>query len=196
MPLGLKASVSFDNTIARATSHNVIGVLPGTERPDETVFYTAHWDHLGHCDPVNGDGICNGARDNASGVAGLVALAEAQAKAGPAARTLAFMSVTAEEAGLLGSQYYAEHPIYPLSKMVGGVNMDVLNTDGATKDFVITGYGKSELEDMIKPLAQAEGRVPSSPNPIRSAAAISAPTISASPSSACRCSMAAAARIW
>lgn len=159
VPLGLKASVSFDNAIARATSHNVIGILPGTKRPDETVFYTAHWDHLGHCDPVDGDGICNGARDNASGVAGLVALAEAQAKAGPAARTIAFMSVTAEEAGLLGSEYYAEHPIFPLAKMVGGVNMDVLNTDGATKDFVITGYGKSQFDELVKPLAAAQGRV-------------------------------------
>ena len=159
VPLGLKASVSFDNAIARATSHNVIGILPGTKRPDETVFYTAHWDHLGHCDPVDGDGICNGARDNASGVAGLVALAEAQAKAGPAARTIAFMSVTAEEAGLLGSEYYAEHPIFPLAKMVGGVNMDVLNTDGATKDFVITGYGKSQFDALVKPLAAAQGRV-------------------------------------
>ncbi|HEX7656477.1 MAG TPA: M28 family metallopeptidase [Sphingomonas sp.] len=159
VPLGLKASVSFDNAIARATSHNVIGILPGTKRPDETVFYTAHWDHLGHCDPVDGDGICNGARDNASGVAGLVALAEAQVKAGPAARTIAFMSVTAEEAGLLGSEYYAEHPIFPLAKMVGGVNMDVLNTDGATKDFVITGFGKSQFDELVKPLAAAQGRV-------------------------------------
>ena len=159
VPLGLKASISFDNAIARATSHNVIGILPGAKRPDETVFYTAHWDHLGHCDPVDGDGICNGARDNASGVAGLVALAEAQVKAGPAERTIAFMSVTAEEAGLLGSEYYAEHPIFPLAKMVGGVNMDVLNTDGATKDFVITGYGKSQFDDLVKPIAAAQGRV-------------------------------------
>ncbi|HEU4959215.1 MAG TPA: M28 family metallopeptidase [Sphingomonas sp.] len=159
VPLGLKASVSFDNAIARETSHNVIGILPGTARPQETVFYTAHWDHLGHCDPVDGDGICNGARDNASGVAGLVALAEAQAKAGPAKRTLAFMAVTAEEAGLLGSQYYAEHPIFPLAKTVGGINMDVLNTNGATRNFVITGYGKSELDDLVKPLAAKQGRV-------------------------------------
>lgn len=159
VPLGLKASVSFDNAIRRETSHNVIGILPGTERPQETVFYTAHWDHLGHCDPVDGDSICNGARDNASGVAGLVALAEAQVKAGPAKRTFAFMSVTAEEAGLLGSAWYAAHPIYPLAETVGGVNMDVLNTDGRAKDFVITGAGKSELEDMVKPLVAAEGRV-------------------------------------
>jgi Zn-dependent M28 family amino/carboxypeptidase len=159
VPLGLKASVSFDNAIARETSHNVIGALPGTERPQETVLYTAHWDHLGHCDPVDGDGICNGARDNASGVAGLVALAEAQAKLGPAKRSMAFMSVTAEEAGLLGSAWYAAHPVFPLAETVGGVNMDVLNTDGRAKDFVITGAGKSELEDMIKPLVAAQGRV-------------------------------------
>lgn len=158
VPLGLKASVSFDNAIARETSHNVIGVLPGAERPDETVFYTAHWDHLGHCDAVDGDGICNGARDNASGVAGLVALAQAQVKFGPAKRTMAFMSVTSEEAGLLGSAWYASHPIYPLAKTVGGVNMDILNTDGPTRDFVVIGAGRSQLEDMMKPLVEAQGR--------------------------------------
>jgi Zn-dependent M28 family amino/carboxypeptidase len=158
VPLGLKASFSFDNTIRRQASKNVIGVLPGTERPQETVFYTAHWDHLGRCDPVDGDDICNGALDNASGVAGLIAIAEAQAKAGPAARTLAFMAVTAEESGLLGSRYYAEHPIYPLGLTVGGVNMDVLNVNGRARNFVITGYGKSELDDLVTPLAEAEGR--------------------------------------
>ncbi|HVI97996.1 MAG TPA: M28 family metallopeptidase [Sphingomonas sp.] len=158
VPLGVKARFAFDNTIKRQASKNVIGILPGTARPQETVFYTAHWDHLGHCDPVDGDGICNGALDNASGIAGLVAIAEAQAKAGPTARTLAFMAVTAEESGLLGSRYYAEHPIYPLGLTVGGVNMDVLNVNGRTRNFVVTGYGKSELDDLIVPLAQAEGR--------------------------------------
>ena len=159
VPLGLKASVAFDNAIARQTSHNVIGVLPGTVHPDETVLYTAHWDHLGHCDAVDGDSICNGARDNASGVAGLVAMAEAEAKLGPAKRSMAFMAVTAEEAGLLGSSWYAAHPVFPLAKTVGGVNMDVLNTNGRAKNFVITGAGKSELEDMVKPLVAAQGRV-------------------------------------
>ena len=159
VPLGLKASVSFDNAVARQTSHNVIGVLPGAARPDETVLFTAHWDHLGHCDAVDGDDICNGARDNASGVAGLVALAEAEAKQGPAKRSMAFMAVTAEEAGLLGSAWYAAHPVFPLGKTVGGVNMDVLNTDGRAKNFVITGAGKSELEDLVKPLVAAQGRV-------------------------------------
>jgi Zn-dependent M28 family amino/carboxypeptidase len=168
VPLGVKASISFSNAIRRQASKNVIGILPGTTTPQDYIFYTAHWDHLGHCDPVNGDGICNGAVDNASGVAGLVALAEAQAKAGPAKRSMAFMAVTGEESGLLGSRYYAEHPIYPLSHTVGGVNMDVLNVIGAVKDFVITGAGKSELEDLVVPLVQAQGRViKPEPNPER-----------------------------
>ena len=168
VPLGVKASISFTNTIRRRASKNVIGVLPGTIAPNDWIFYTAHWDHLGHCDAVKGDGICNGALDNASGVAGLVALAEAQAKAGPARRSMAFMSVTAEESGLLGSRYYAEHPIYPLARTVGGVNMDGLNVNGRAKDFVITGAGKSELEDLIVPLVAAQDRViKPEPNPER-----------------------------
>jgi Zn-dependent M28 family amino/carboxypeptidase len=168
VPLGVKFSVGFTNAIKRQASRNVIGILPGTERPDETVIYSAHWDHLGHCAPVKGDGICNGALDNASGSAGLIALAEAQAKTGPAKRTMVFLSVTAEESGLLGSKYYAEHPIFPLAKTVGGVNMDGLNVIGPTRDVVVTGYGKSELEDLMKPLIEAQGRVMKpEPNPER-----------------------------
>ncbi|MCK8457666.1 M28 family metallopeptidase [Sphingomonas faeni] len=159
VPLGLKLSGGFTNTIKRQASKNVIGVLPGTAKPDDYVMYSAHWDHLGRCDPVDGDDICNGAADNATGVAGLIALAEAQAKAGPAKRSIAFLAVTAEESGLLGSRYYAEHPIYPLAHTVGGVNMDVLNTDGRAKDFVLVGAGKSEIEDLVKPFVAAEGRV-------------------------------------
>ncbi|MFT3976898.1 MAG: M28 family metallopeptidase [Sphingomonas bacterium] len=158
VPLGVKFSGGFDNDFSRSMSKNVVGLLPGTSAPDETVLYSAHWDHLGHCDPVNGDGICNGAVDNASGVAGLIAIAQMQAKAGPARRSIAFLAVTAEESGLLGSAYYAQHPVFPLGKTVGGVNMDVLNVLGATKDFEITGAGKSELEDMVKPLLAAQGR--------------------------------------
>ena len=158
VPLGLTASTGFSTTIRRQASKNVVGILPGTSAPGDTVLYTAHWDHLGHCDAVNGDGICNGALDNASGIAGLIALAEAQAKAGPAKRSMVFMAVTAEESGLLGSRYYAEHPVYPLARTVGGVNMDVLNVTGRTRDFVLTGAGKSELEDMVKPLVAGQGR--------------------------------------
>jgi Zn-dependent M28 family amino/carboxypeptidase len=168
VPLGVTASVSFDNAIKRQASKNVIGILPGTTAPKEYVFYTAHWDHLGHCDAVNGDDICNGALDNASGVAGLVALAEANVKAGPARRSLVFLSVTCEECGLLGSRYYAQHPIYPIAQTVGGVNMDGLNTVGRAKDFVVTGAGKSELEDRMKTLVEAQGRVVKpEPNPER-----------------------------
>ena len=172
VPLGLTMSGGFTNTIRKSLSHNVIGVLPGTAKPDEVVLYTAHWDHLGRCDAVPGDSgtddICNGALDNASGVAGLVALAEAYGKAGPAKRSVAFMAVTAEESGLLGSRYYAEHPIYPLGKTVGGVNMDGLNVLGRVRDFVLTGAGKSEIEDMAKPLVVAQGRrISPEPNPER-----------------------------
>ncbi len=168
VPLGVKASVSWDNAIKRQASHNVVGILPGSERPDEVVLYSAHWDHLGRCAPVNGDDICNGALDNASGTAGLIALAEAHAKAGPAKRSIVFLAVTAEESGLLGSKFYAENPVYPLAKTVGGVNMDGINIVGPAKDFVITGVGKSELEDLVKPFVAAQGRViVPEPNPER-----------------------------
>ncbi len=168
VPLGVTLSTGFTNAVRKSLSHNVIGVLPGTTAPGDTVLYSAHWDHLGHCEPVNGDGICNGALDNASGVAGLVALAEAHAKAGPARRSVAFLAVTAEESGLLGSRYYAEHPVYPLATTVGGVNMDVLNVKGRTRDFEITGAGKSAIEDMVKPLLAAQGRrISPEPNPER-----------------------------
>lgn len=168
VPLGLKASVSMTATIKRQKSKNVIGVLPGRTAPKDVVLYTAHWDHLGRCTPVKGDGICNGAVDNASGIAGLIALAQAHAKAGPAARSIAFVAVTAEESGLLGSQYYAEHPVYPLARTVGGVNMDSLNVKGAVRDFVVTGAGKSELEDLVKPFVAAQNRViKPEPNPER-----------------------------
>lgn len=159
VPLGVTASVSFANTIRRQASKNVIGILPGTAAPDDVVMYSAHWDHLGRCDAVKGDDICNGAVDNASGTAALIALAEAHGKAGAAKRSIAFLAVTAEESGLLGSKYYAEHPVYPLSRTVGGVNMDGVNIVGRTKDFVVVGAGKSELEDMIVPLVKAQNRV-------------------------------------
>jgi Zn-dependent M28 family amino/carboxypeptidase len=158
VPLGLRASVTLNNRIRRQISHNVIGLLPGTQRPDEYVLYSAHWDHLGHCEPVNGDDICNGAIDNASGVAGLVALAEAYRKAGPPKRSVLFLALTAEEAGTLGSENYAAHPVYPLAQTVGGANMDSLNLMGATRDVILVGGGKSELEDLLKRLATAQGR--------------------------------------
>jgi Zn-dependent M28 family amino/carboxypeptidase len=151
VPLGTKASVSLTNEIKRQSSKNVIGVLPGTTRPNEYVIYTAHWDHLGRCDAdPTGDNICNGAVDNASGTAGLVALAEAHAKAGPAERSIVFLAVTAEESGLLGSRYYGENPVFPLARTVGGVNMDSLSLGGASRDFVAIGLGKSELDAYLQ----------------------------------------------
>ncbi len=168
VPLGVTASMAFDISVKRQASKNVIGVLPGKVAANEWVLFTAHWDHLGRCTPVKGDDICNGAVDNASGMAGLVAIAEAQVKAGPARRSMAFIAVTAEESGLLGSKYYAENPVYPLDHTVGGVNMDGLNVVGRTKDFVLTGAGKSELEDLVKPLIAAQGRTISpEPSPER-----------------------------
>jgi len=142
-----RASISLTNQIRRQASRNVIGVLPGRTRPNEYVIYTAHWDHLGRCDAdATGDDICNGAVDNASGTAGLIALAEAHARAGPADRTIIFLAVTAEESGLLGSKYYAENPVYPLARTAGGINMDSLALNGDARDMVSVGAGKSQLD--------------------------------------------------
>jgi Zn-dependent M28 family amino/carboxypeptidase len=156
---GVKANFGFDNEIAKKMSRNVIGVLPGAKRPDEYVLYTGHWDHLGRCTAVAGDDICNGAVDNASGIAGLVTLAQAFHKAGAPDRSIVFLAVTAEESGLLGSKYYAENPIFPLAQTVGGVNMDALNAIGPTKDIVVVGRGKSELDAYVAKLAEMDKRV-------------------------------------
>jgi Zn-dependent M28 family amino/carboxypeptidase len=151
VPLKTRASISLTNQIKRQASKNVIGILPGAKRPNEYVIYTAHWDHLGRCDADStGDDICNGALDNATGTAGLIALAEAHARAGNPDRSIIFLAVTAEESGLLGSRYYAENPVHPLAQTVGGINMDGLNIIGNTRDFVVIGKGKSELEDYMK----------------------------------------------
>lgn len=166
VPLGLHASLSFDNQIRRTASHNVIGILPGRTHPDEYVIYTAHWDHLGICRTEGADRICNGAVDNASGSAALVALAEAHVRAGPPDRTIIFLNVTGEESGLLGSAYYAAHPIYPLASTAGGFNMDSLNLAGAARDFVSIGGGKSELDATLARAAAAGGlRVSPEPAP-------------------------------
>ena len=160
VPLGAKASVSFDNDIHKHSSKNVIGVLPGKAAPDETVLLSAHWDHLGHCTPApDRDDICNGAIDNASGVAALVALAEANVKAGPARRSLVFIALTAEESGLLGSDYYGANPVYPLDKTVGGVNMDALKFSGPARNMIVVGKGKSELDGVLDKVLAAQNRV-------------------------------------
>lgn len=165
VPLGLKASTSFKNDIRSYASKNVIGILPGSEAPDEYVFYTAHWDHLGQCTPApDGDDICNGAIDNATGTAALVALAQAQKKAGAPRRSLVFLAVTAEEQGLLGAYYYAANPIFPLAQTVGGVNMDAFLIAGPAKDVTVVGPGKSQLDAYLTSALVADGRV-ATPNP-------------------------------
>ena len=156
---GVKAGFAFDNAITKKMSRNVIGLLPGAKRPDEYVLYTGHWDHLGRCMPVDGDDICNGAVDNATGIAGLVTLAQAYEQAGAPDRSIVFLAVTAEESGLLGSKYYAENPVFPLAKTVGGVNMDALNAIGPTRDIVVVGRGKSELDAYLTKIAAAARRV-------------------------------------
>jgi len=158
VPLGLSASLAFDNSVEHALSHNVVGILPGTAHPDQVVLYSAHWDHLGHCTPdARGDDICNGAVDNATGVAALVALAEANHAAGATPRSQVFIALTLEESGLLGSEYYARHPIYPLARTVGGVNMDALPSYGAARDYAMTGGDKSDLTDLFHIALADEG---------------------------------------
>ncbi|MGQ0661062.1 M28 family peptidase [Sphingosinicella sp.] len=167
VPLGLRVSLGFDNALREAMSRNVIGILPGTTRANEYVLNTAHWDHLGICRETGEDRICNGAVDNASGTAALVALAEAQARAGRTARSQIFLAVTAEESGLLGSAYYAANPIYPLARTAGGLNIDSLTMHGDARDFYAVGAGKSELDAWLGRAVQAEGLTlsPSEPSP-------------------------------
>jgi Zn-dependent M28 family amino/carboxypeptidase len=160
VPLGLKASLSLENKIRNAVSRNVIGLLPGFERADEYIIYTAHWDHFGRNPNLEGDQIFNGALDNATGTAALIELAEAFQQLGsPPLRSILFLSVTAEEQGLLGSEYYATHPIYPLTKTAAVINMDSLNIYGRMKDIRIVGYGQSELDDYVKAYADEVGKV-------------------------------------
>ncbi|WP_188768192.1 M28 family metallopeptidase [Novosphingobium endophyticum] len=158
VPLGVKASFGFDNAIRKSVSHNVVGILPGATRPGEYVLHTAHWDHLGRCTPdATGDDICNGAVDNATGIAALAAIAKANVEAGPTARSQVFLAVTLEESGLLGSEFYAASPIYPLDHTVGGVNMDALLPGGRARSYSMTGGDKSELTAIFRDTLAAEG---------------------------------------
>ena len=159
VPLGdIRASVHISNEVRSSTSRNVIAMIPGTKRPDETIIYSSHWDHLGINPELEGDQIYNGAADNATGTAGLLALAHLHAQQPPPERSIIFLAVTAEESGLLGSKWYAENPIYPIAKTVANINMDNLNTSGRTKDVVVVGYGASELEDYLADAAKTQGR--------------------------------------
>lgn len=151
-PLDLTASVQLKNQLRSSNSRNVVARLPGKARPDEAIIYTAHWDHLGINENAEGeDKIFNGAVDNATGTAGLLAMAR-QASELPQRpdRSLVFVAVTAEESGLLGSQYYAENPVVPLDKTVAGINFDALGVQGQMRDVIVVGYGNSELEQLLE----------------------------------------------
>ncbi len=158
IPLNLTLNIGISNKLKYAMSHNVIGVLKGSARPNENIIYTAHWDHFGVGRAVKGDSIYNGAVDNASGVAALLSLAKAFGglKDKPE-RSVVFLSVTGEEQGLLGSEYYAKHPVFPLNKTVGNLNMDALGFYGETKDIAVTGKGQNDLEDYVVNEAKRDG---------------------------------------
>jgi Zn-dependent M28 family amino/carboxypeptidase len=169
IPLDGKLSVDLKSTTGEKSSRNVVALLPGAKRPDEAIVYMAHWDHLGNhaheADEHGGasagephaDTIYNGAIDNATGVAGILEIAEAFSKQTPPPdRSLLFLAVTLEESGLLGSKYYVAHPTVPLNKTVAVINLDAMPVIGEAKDMTIVGFGRSELEDLLK--AQADGQ--------------------------------------
>jgi Zn-dependent M28 family amino/carboxypeptidase len=159
VPLGVTASAGVRNEIRRKRSPNVAGLMPGKDRPDEFVIYMAHWDHLGVDQAGEGDRIYNGAVDNASGVAGILTIAKAYRDMLPgASRSVLFLAVTAEESGLIGSEYYALHPLAPLEKTAAVINIDALNPLGRAKDLEVVGYGASDLEDLLGKAAKAQGR--------------------------------------
>ena len=157
--MGLTASADFNNDFDYAESYNVIGYIEGTTYPDETIKYMGHWDHLGMVETEDGVDIYNGAVDNATGIGAIISLAEKfQALDEGPERSIAFLAVTAEESGLLGSAYYAENPVFPLETTVGGVNIDALNVYGPTWDVSVVGYGNSEMEDYLRKHAEEQDR--------------------------------------
>lgn len=158
--LGLTTSLKIKNTIKRSVSNNVLAVVPGTKRADEPIIYSAHWDHFGVGEIIKGDSVYHGAVDNATGVAALLELAAAfkTAKVKPE-RSILFISFTGEEQGLLGSEYYTKHPVFPIRKTVANINMDMMGLAGKTRDIVVYGYGQSELEDYAVSSAKKQGRV-------------------------------------
>jgi Zn-dependent M28 family amino/carboxypeptidase len=158
VPLGAAASMTIANKLRTINSRNVMARLEGADPKlkDEYVVYTAHWDHFGK----NADGIFHGAEDDALGCAALIEMGRAFTRLpAPPRRSILFLAVTAEEQGLLGSQFYSVMPVYPLAKTVADINMDSWNTHGRTKDMTLTGYGASELDDYARDAAAEQGRV-------------------------------------
>jgi Zn-dependent M28 family amino/carboxypeptidase len=161
---GLKLNAVTHSAVARMKTRNVIGVVPGTAKPDEYVLYTAHWDHLGVKQDVPGaDKIHNGAVDNASGTAAVLEMAEAFAAA-PPKRSVMFGFVTLEEQGLLGSEYLAKHPPVALNKIVAGMNFDGVGPAGPSRDMTVVGSGASQIEDILTASLKKRGRV-TTPDP-------------------------------
>lgn len=162
VPLGMKATLEIHNAMRTIESHNVIARRPGGDPAlkNQYVIYTAHWDHFGIGPPVKGDTIYHGALDNAAGTAALLEIARgyAQSKT-PPRRSILFLAVTAEEQGLLGSEYYATHPLYPLARTAANINMDGMNQWGRTRDITEIGKGKSTLDDVVVEAAKEQGRV-------------------------------------
>ncbi|MFT5278331.1 MAG: Zn-dependent M28 family amino/carboxypeptidase [Glaciecola sp.] len=158
--LNKKASVTVKNDFEKSKSYNVFATLPGSEKPDEHIIYTAHWDHLGKDESKEGDQIYNGAHDNATGTAAALTMAEAFAGLNnKPKRSVSMLIVTAEEQGLLGSKFYAENPIVPLAKTVANINMDAMNVLGRTKDVAVVGMGKSDLEANLAKATKRQNRV-------------------------------------
>ncbi len=160
VPLGVKVAFAFSNELRKVESENVVGVIPGTDPAlaKEAVVYTAHHDHLGVGLPKDGDAIYNGAVDNASGCATLLAIARAAALSEPTKRARVFLAVTAEEQGLLGSEWYAKHPTFPAGRIAVDLNIDSANVRGKTNDIGFTGYGRSSVDGIVEALAKAQGR--------------------------------------
>ena len=167
-PLGVTVGIEIGSTIRKFDSPNVIGMLRGSdpELADQCVLYTSHYDHLGMGNPVDGDAIYNGARDNASGVATIISIAHAFASTPPRPRrSIVFAAVTAEESGLLGSKYYAEQPVCPLSKTAATINLDAVNLWGPTRNIVAFGADRSSLEHVVDEVAK-EMDMRISPDPL------------------------------
>ncbi len=157
--MDITASVTVKNEFEKSKSHNFIATLPGAELPDEHIIYTAHWDHLGKDESLEGDQIYNGAHDNATGTAAAIVMANAFAELSSAPkRSVTFLIVTAEEQGLLGSKYYADNPVIPIDKTVANINMDAMNVLGKTKDVAVVGMGKSQMETYLEKAAKRQGR--------------------------------------
>jgi len=162
VPLGSQARFTVKNTLRDVASRNVLAKLRGSDRKlrNELVIYSAHWDHLGRDPKLSGDQVYHGAYDNATGVAGLLEIAREFVAAKPRPkRTLLFLAPTAEEQGLLGARYYAEHPLYPLNRTLADLNLDGLNPWGRTRDVSVIGFGSTTLEDLLKAAAYGQGRV-------------------------------------